>query len=254
MPLFERYIGIDYSGAQTADASLKGLQVYMADGCSAPARIAPPAGPKKYWTRRALADWLACRLRENVPTVAGIDHAFCFPLTYFAKYQLSGDWQAFLEDFHFHWPTDEPHTFVDFVRENNPRSGSSRWRRLAEIRSGSAKSVFHFDVPGSVAKSTHAGLPWLLHIRTQCAKRTHFWPFDGWEIPPGKSVVTEIYPSLWSKNFPAESRTPDEHDAYSVAAWLQRADAEGTLAACFQPPRSPKANAQWRTLKAGSWE
>jgi hypothetical protein len=35
------------------------------------------------------------------------------------------------------------------------RVGNARWRRLTEERAGSAKSVFHFDVQGSVAKSTH---------------------------------------------------------------------------------------------------
>jgi hypothetical protein len=32
-------------------------------------------------------------------------------------------------------------------------------------RAGSAKSVFNFDVQGSVAKSTRAGIPWLRFIR-----------------------------------------------------------------------------------------
>jgi hypothetical protein len=32
MPLFTRYIGIDYSGAETADSSCKGLRVFMAGG------------------------------------------------------------------------------------------------------------------------------------------------------------------------------------------------------------------------------
>jgi hypothetical protein len=57
-----------------------------------------------------------------------------------------------------------------------------RWRRLTEERSGSAKSVFHFDVQGSVAKSTHAGIPWLRFIRQPLGKRVHFWPFDGWDV------------------------------------------------------------------------
>ena len=55
--------------------------------------------------------------------------------------------------------------------------------RLTEERAGSAKSVFHFDVPGTVAKSTHAGLPWLRYLRQKLGDRIHFWPFDGWEIP-----------------------------------------------------------------------
>ncbi|KAA0217725.1 MAG: hypothetical protein DWB43_02985 [Lautropia sp.] len=37
------------------------------------------------------------------------------------------------------------------------RTGNSRWRRVTEQRAGSAKSVFHFDGQGPVAKSTPAG-------------------------------------------------------------------------------------------------
>ena len=37
-----------------------------------------------------------------------------------------------------------------------------------------AKSVFHFDVQVSVAKSTHAGLPWLRYLRQQLGGRVHF--------------------------------------------------------------------------------
>jgi hypothetical protein len=67
---------------------------------------------------------------------------------------------------------------VDFVREGAvgdgaARKGDARWRRLTEERAGSAKSVFHFDVQGSVAKSTHAGIPWLRFIRQRLASRVH---------------------------------------------------------------------------------
>jgi len=31
-PAFTRYIGVDYSGAQTPEASLNGLRVYCANG------------------------------------------------------------------------------------------------------------------------------------------------------------------------------------------------------------------------------
>ena len=47
-----------------------------------------------------------------------------------------------------------------------------------------AKSVFHFDVQGSVAKSTRAGIPWLRFIRQRLGARIHFWPFDGWMFLP----------------------------------------------------------------------
>ena len=114
---------------------------------------------------------------------------------------------------------------------------------LTETRAGAAKSVFHFDVPGSVAKSTHAGLPWLRYLRLKLGDRVHFWPFDGWDIPDGRSVVVEVYPALWSQNVPKEGRTPDQHDAYSIAAWLRLADGEGTLAEFFKPELNPPERA-----------
>ncbi|MFD2174304.1 hypothetical protein [Rhodobacter lacus] len=243
-PAFVRMIGIDYSGAETANASLKGLRVYMAVGGAAPQEVAPPPSPKRYWTRRGIAQWLVERLAEDIPTVVGIDHAFSFPLRYFEVHGLLPDWPAFLDDFQQHWPTDADHTYVDFVRfgtvgNGAAREGSPRWRRLTEERSPGAKSVFHFDVQGSVAKSTHAGIPWLLFIRRALGDRVHFWPFDGWDVPVGKSVVLEVYPRLWSADYPVEDRTPDQHDAYSVAAWLSTATAEGRLLQAMTPELSP---------------
>ena len=87
------------------------------------------------------------------------------------------------------------------------RMGNARWRRLTEERAGSAKSVFHFDVQGSVAKSTHAGIPWLRFIRQRLGPRVHFWPFDGWDIPAGRSAIAEVYPALWSRSFAREGRS-----------------------------------------------
>ena len=164
MSAFARHIGIDYSGAQTPTASLKGLRVYLAEGSAIPVEVAPPPSSRKYWTRRGVAEWLVERLTEDASTLVGIDHGFSFPLRYFEVHGLAPDWPAFLDDFQRHWPTDEDHMNVDFVRDGSAgdgasRMGSSRWRRLTEERAGGAKSVFHFDVPGQVATSTHCGDP-----------------------------------------------------------------------------------------------
>jgi len=240
MATFGRYIGIDYSGAQTPISSLKGLRVYVADRVSLPVEVQPPPSPQKYWTRRGVAEWLVSRLIEELPTIVGIDHGFSFPLQYFKLYGLPHNWVSFLDDFQRHWPTDEDNTYVDFVREGisgngAARSGDARWRRLTEVRAGGAKSIFHFDVPGSVAKSTHAGLPWLRYLRRHAGGRVHFWPFDGWDVPPKSSVVAEVYPALWSHSFPRQGRSADQHDAFSVAQWLRKADLEGTLATFLEP-------------------
>jgi hypothetical protein len=254
-PRFDRYVGIDYSGAQTPTSSLDGLRVFVADAASAPTAAAPPPTAKKHWTRRALAQWLVARLRGRERVLVGIDHAFSFPLAYFEKHRLPYDWPAFLDDFQRHWPTDDDHTYVDFVREGEcgdgaARSGDSRWRRLTERRVRGPKSVFHFDVPGSVAKSTHAGLPWLRYLRREAGDRVHWWPFDGWDIPDGKSAVVEIYPSLWSREFPCGDRTPDQHDAWTVAACLRRADLDGSLARLLEPSLTA---AERETARVEGW-
>src|ERR1039458_4708517 len=77
--------------------------------------------------------------------------------------KITSDWQGFLEDFHRYWPTDAPHTYVCFIREDPHgrgkwRTGERSWLRLTERWTATAKSVFGFGVQGEVATSTHAGL------------------------------------------------------------------------------------------------
>jgi len=85
-----------------------------------------PAGDMP--TRRAIATWLAATLADGRPTIVGIDHAFSFPLQYFRQHGLRLEWPAFLDDFQAHWPTDEDHAYVDFVR-NGPRAAAQPGRR-----------------------------------------------------------------------------------------------------------------------------
>ena len=165
----------------------------------------PPPSPRKYWTRRGIAEWLVERLAEDTPTLVGIDHGFSFPLRYFEVHGLKPDWPTFLDDFQRHWPTDED-IYVDFVREGAvgngaARMGNARWRRLTEERAGGAKSVFHFDVQGSVAKSTHAGIPWLRFIRQRLGKRSTFLAIrrlghPGWSFSRRGGLSGAVEPQL----------------------------------------------------------
>jgi hypothetical protein len=239
---FERYIGIDYSGAKTPTSRLGGLAVYVAQPTLDPVAVTVPAPISvNRWCRTDVANWLRERLSEAIPTLVGIDHGFSFPLAYFQQHGLAHDWSAFLDDFHAHWPTDEAHTSVEFIRKGVEGNGAARtgqpgWLRVTEARTGMASSVFNFKAAQrNVAKSTHAGLPWLRVLKRQCTPTPHFWPFDGWEIPAGRSVVTEVYPSLWNRAFPRRGRTSHQHDAWCVAQALREADATGMLARWLNP-------------------
>ena len=243
MPGFDRYIGIDYSGAETPNASLKGLRVYLATGDAPAGEVLPPPSPRKYWTRRGIAEWLAERLAEDVPTLVGIDHGFSFPLRYFEVHHLPPDWAEFLDDFHHHWPTDADHTYVDFIRDGLREMARHAWatpnggacaRNDAEVSRCSISTYRarwrNPPMPASPGCAT---------LRQQLGSRLHFWPFDGWEIPAGHSAVAEVYPALWKHAYAPENRTPDQHDAYTVATWLRQADRDGRLQDALHPNLSP---------------
>lgn len=249
MTAFNRYIGINYSGAETPDSGLATLRVCLAEGGAAPGEV--PSPDRRHWSRSDIAEWLVNRLDEEVPTLIGINHAFSFPIPYFQKHGLAPDWPAFLDDFQHHWPTDGDYIYVDFIREAlygnaAARMGDSRWRRLCEERAGREKSVFDLNYPGSVAKATHAGLPWLRFIRRRLGARVHFWPFDGWKVPAGRSAIVEVYPALWRDNFPTAGRARHQHDAYCTAAFLSGADRMQALQMLLEPdlPSPEKVQAQ----------
>jgi hypothetical protein len=45
---------------------------------------------------------------------------------------------------------------------------------------------------------------------------------------------------FYNRGFPREGRDGDEQAAYAVAAWLQRADQNGSLGNYFNPPLTPE--------------
>ncbi len=232
---FERFIGIDYSGAQGPESRLSGLQVYQAKKDGEPQRMSPPVRGVKNWSRREVTQFCQDALQADQPVIIGIDHNFSFPQSYMARYGLHS-WDVFLHDFMRHWPTHEDYTRVECLRENNLRTGNSSEFRLCEKWTATAKSTFQFDMQGSVAKSTHAGLPWLLWLRQVSPARVHFWPFDGFDVPAGCSVIAEVYPALYKRRYEQGERSADEHDAWSVAAWLRDADQRGILDKYLFPP------------------
>lgn len=249
---FDIYMGIDYSGTQTPSSRLKGLKVYEASDGPPELTVAVPDEGRTHWnwTRSGIAQHIIAMAAGGNRFMAGIDHAFSFPASYFERYNLT-NWDEFLTDFVEHWPTHEPHTYVDFIRDEGAgRIGCPTEFRLCETWTSSAKSVFRFDCQGQVAKSTHAGIPWLWHIREEVGDHVHFWPFDGWEIPKGKSVIVEVYPSIFRGRYPREDRTVDEQDAYATARWLRETCQRGLMERYLDPPLTENER---RTAELEGW-
>ena len=230
MPRFQIHIGIDYSGAATPETPLPGIRIATARGGRCELE-----SPGENWSRRGTAEWLLEILKKPEPAIVGIDHGFSFPFAWFETHEVPKNWDDFLESFCSEFPTDRPGSKVDdFLKNPEVRKGNARWRRAAEIRC-KAKSVFHFGVPGSVAKSTHAGIPWLRFLRKQLGTKIHFWPFDGFRIPDGKHVIAEVYPSLWRKGEAPPGITLDEFDTLTIARTLSDSDSTGEMELMFQP-------------------
>lgn len=260
-PQFDSYIGIDYSGAGHCETRTSSLRVCAAMQGRPPAAIAPSAlassqrktshnlksevnSKRKNWNRLEIYHWLCEYLEANSKVMIGVDHGFSFPTSYFERYKIK-NWNQFLADFVEHWPTHKDKVTVNELRTNSKRAGDASEFRLAEKWTSSAKSVFHFDVQGAVAKSTHCGIPFLAQLRERYPQ-LHFWPFDGFAVPKNRSVIAEVYPSLFRNRYDRASRTVDQQDAYSVCRWLQETDRGHGLRRYLQPPLtdSEKAKAE----------
>lgn len=234
--MFDNFIGIDYSGAKTPLSRLAQLQIYKADNKNGPYKVELPQKRKRNWCRKEITSFVRDILTSKNNTIIGIDHGFSFPFDYFARNNLK-NWHQMLAFFTENWLTDHDAMTVEEARIRLGSAGNNTEYRLTERWMPSAKSVFHFDVQGSVAKSTHAGLPWIYRLRqdSNIIKTTHFWPFDGIKVAPGKNVVAEIFPSMFRKRYKKEGRSDDQHDAFVVSAWLRDTDKLGYLKNYFEP-------------------
>jgi len=236
MPQFQQYVGIRYSGRKDPGDRVREIKVFAAVEDHEPYEEKNPGQGSGRWSRRDLAEWLLAKLGGEEPVIVGLDHAFSFPQSYMDRNNLKS-WDEFLSDFEGHWPTHQ--LSVRELIPGNPRTGDPDEHRLTGRWTASPKSVFHFDIQDSLAKSSHAGLPWLDYLR-RSGERTHVWPFDGFEVPPGRSVLAEVRPARFRHRYENDELELDrmERDAYAICAWFQDRDRLDLLKPYFTPPLS----------------
>jgi len=246
-PAFERFIGIDYSGAKGPNDPVTSIRVFSASAKHIPSEIRPPDG--RHWSRKTLFEWLRRELEQAPPTLVGLDHGLSFPKIYFLRHQLR-DWPAFLAHVLRTMPTHQ--VSIETLRHDHRlQSESPHALRLCEAWTSSAKSVFQFDIQGSVAKSTYAGLPWIALLRQHFERRIFFWPFDGSMPPDGVSVICETYPALYKRRYRRSAEHgPDAHDAFAIARWMQDMQQRGVLGDYFLPPLTAE---EWALTRLEGW-
>lgn len=228
--LFDRYIGVDYSGAGDPRTVNRNLAVAWAKADREVELL-----PRK-WTRENLYLYLVEALRSDQQLlVIGLDHGLSYPSERLQELNLHS-WDEFLTWFGRNWKTAR-HSVEYGKRQQQPPYSSTLKRLVEREFTPAAKSVVDLDrresLQGAVSYSTHAGLAWIVRLRRlQRANviRVHFWPFDGVVIPENHHVIVEAYPSLYRRRVTVDaSWNEHERDAGAIAAWIRDRDRDGVL-------------------------
>jgi hypothetical protein len=207
---FDRYIGVDWSGAR--GPTLKGLQVAVCEaGISVPTLVRNPAGG--HWTRPDFVAWLSEQLSLGPRILCGMDFSFCFPWRDRGAYfpGLSDDpddWQDFWQRLESCCASDTQYFGGDFVQSKDfkdhfaeaGRVGNRYTRRLRmteiacqEQGLGTPESVFNLRGPRQVGKGSLAGMRVLRELRQNTSLAV--WPFDS--LGTGSSAIVETFPTAF---------------------------------------------------------
>jgi len=272
MPLFEKYIGIDYSGADKPRSKIKGLAVVQGSIHSPASLVYPSTGSSltsstsssdkdHLWSREEVYLWLRDQLLSSQERmIIGIDHGLSYPLSVLQQLELD-QWDDFLKWSYQTWQTTR--LTMKQSKEQAHYTNSIAKRLVEREFVPSTKSVVDLDrvsgMQGAVSYSTHTGLAWIYRLRywqKRHGMNIHFWPFDGKIIPKQHHVIVEAYPSLYKRRMITEPHlsnisTYSEHerDAYYIAAWMQERDQEETLAPYLSLPTLSRAEYQLSLLE-----
>ena len=107
----------------------------MADGDRLPVEVPPPSSPRKYGPARASPNGWWSGSPRTCPRWSASTTAFPFHCAISRRTGVP-KWSRFLDDFQRHWPTDEDHTYVQFVRDGIHGNGRAKGKPLAAPERG----------------------------------------------------------------------------------------------------------------------
>lgn len=249
---FQRYIGIDYSGAGHRKKTLTRLGSSIAV-CVLPVASGVPDLTRR-WSRAELTEWIQNELGPDKPrTIVGIDHGFSLPEPVFQciACQTWTDLLAWFQKLYNNTLGHPDSLTIEAVRRHLQQSYSSLDPfRLTEKRCSSAKSTLDL-VPkhGCVGPGTHQGIYELSNLLLPRPSNTHIsvWPFDGWDYQAfaDTHLIVEVYPAILKRRVQSTTGTMhrDEWDAEAVALWFRDRDQNGVLHEHFCPVLTPAEKA-----------
>ncbi|QNE31161.1 hypothetical protein F1C10_03845 [Sphingomonas sp. NBWT7] len=243
MTHFEQFAAIDWSGAK--GNAHKGIAVAIcAAGSDAPQLVTPPG---RYWSRRAVLEWLVDRAQE--PLLIGIDCSFSAPFVTRGAHLPGETTTASAREL---WAYVDAHSgdddlgaasFLDQRRGTHFYLGAAdgvkrdflHWRMCELAADGATKPTTVYDAIGAaqVAKASFAGMRLLHHL----AGRVPVWPFD--PRSDTGALLVEIYTTIAARaaGVPrgrSKLRSPEALDQALAAlgsaphAWLSAYDDHAT--------------------------
>lgn len=232
-PVFETFLGIDWSGAK--GPRLKGLQVAE---CRASDQAAPVLleGPQRggFWRRADVLELVAGRVSAGERVLVGIDFAFAYAHHDVGAYFPGGDQSPATARDLWHYVDGFGGADDDFYGARIYAEGSPvrdhymapSWKgarytfrqrvteRACRAQHTSPHPVFKCIGAANVGTGSLAGMRMLHHLGRRLGNRVRVWPFDG--TRPDGPTVCEIFPRLYFKRAgldPRAWREPSTIDA-----------------------------------------
>jgi hypothetical protein len=209
IPVFERFVGVDWSGAQGRNYSGIAVAECVA-GTAAPALVQPAT---RRWRRTDFVDWLVGQVSDRRRMLIGIDCAFALPAAMAAghlgeTYSAASLWAYIdaicsgaddyygggfaLHEAHRHLFWHSGRRPPDFAEHH--RAGEHACR-LAGL--GAPESPLKLVGARQVGKGGLAGMRVLAALRRQLGGLFAVWPFD--PVERARIVCVELYPRLFMR-------------------------------------------------------
>lgn len=201
MKNFDRFAGIDWTGARAPVKSRSIAVAVCGKGRSAPVLCPGP------WSRAAVADWLERLACEGKRTLAGIDCNFGYAREvgrrqFGPSYDFHDLWRAVDAaggDNYFaggYWEASAQKGL--FWTGGRKPPGMALPKRATEEACGRAghgwpESPFKLHGPKQVGKGGLAGMRMVLDLKRRCGDAVAVWPFER-DTDGAALVITEIYP------------------------------------------------------------
>jgi hypothetical protein len=223
IPAFDRFVGVDWSGA--TGKAYSGIAVAECRaGQTAPLLIAPPL---RRWHRTDFADWVVAQAATDERLLIGIDCAFALPAAMAGgflgdAYSASTLWAhiemicAGAEDFFGGGYADHEAHAPSFWRSGPRPAGFAEHHRATEQACraaglGAPESPLKLVGARQVGKGGLAGMRVLHAVKQSLGDVFAAWPFD--PVDRARIVCVELYPRLFMRmagHGNAKVRTLDE--------------------------------------------